>query len=74
MLYVEPDSPWQNGCIAGFHSRFRDKCPHLEGLLNLRQARAVIEDWRQHYNIERLHSRLGYLSPEDYVKRPKFSS
>ncbi|MFT5375435.1 MAG: putative transposase [Candidatus Latescibacterota bacterium] len=37
-------------------------------LLNLREARVVIEDWRLHYNTERTHSRRGYLSPEEFIK------
>ena len=73
-LYIEPGSPWQNGYIESFHSRFRDECLNREWLLNLREARVVIEDWRQHYNTERPHSRLGYLSPEDYIKHRKVSS
>ena len=67
-IYIEPGSPWQNGYIESFHSRFRDECLNREWLLNLREARVVIEDWRLHYNTERPHSRLGYLSPEDYIK------
>ena len=67
-LYIEPGSPWQNGYIESFHSRFRDECLNREWLLNLREARVVIEDWRLHYNTERPYSRLGYLSPEDYIK------
>ena len=72
-LYIEPGSPWQNGYIESFHSRFRDECLNREWLLNLREARVVIEDWRQHYNTERPHSRLGYLSPENYSKHQKVS-
>ena len=56
-LYIEPGSPWQNGYIESFHSRFRDECLNREWLLNLREARVVIEDWRQHYNC------LLYTSP-----------
>jgi len=41
--------------------------------LNLREARIVIEDWRQHYNTERPHSRLGYLSPEGFIASQKVS-
>jgi len=52
-LYIEPGSPWQNGYIESFHSRFRNKCLNREWLLNLREAHVVIEDWRQHYNTER---------------------
>ena len=72
-LYIEPGSPWQNGYIESFHSRCRDECLNREWLLNLREARVVIEDWRQHYNTERPHSRLGYLSPENYIKHQKVS-
>ena len=34
----------------------------------LREARLVIADWRHYYNRGRPHSRLGYLSPEDFVQ------
>jgi transposase InsO family protein len=67
-IYIDPGSPWQNGYIESFHSRFRDECLSREMLLNLRQARVVIADWRQHYNRERPHSRLSYLTPEDYIQ------
>ena len=70
-LYIDPGSPWQNGYIESFHSRFRDECLDREVLLNLREARVVIEDWRQHYNRERPHSRLGYRSPEAFIEVEK---
>ena len=67
-IYIDPGSPWQNGYIESFHSRFRDECLSRELLLNLREAKVVIADWRQHYNEDRPHSRLGYLSPDDYIR------
>ena len=70
-LYIDPGSPWQNGYIESSHSRFRDECLDREVLLNLREARVVIEDWRQHYNRERPHSRLGYRSPEAFIEAEK---
>ena len=54
--------------IESFHSRFRAECLDREVLLNLREARVVIEDWRQHYNQERPHSRLEYRSPEAFIE------
>ena len=72
-LYIDPGSPWQNGYIESFHSRFRDECLNREWLLNLREARVVIEDWRQYYNSERPHSRLGYLSPEGFIANQNVS-
>ncbi len=73
-LYIDPGSPWQNGYIESFHSRFRDECLNREWLLNLREARIVIEDWRQHYNKKRPHSRLGYISPKKFMLNQKVSS
>ena len=72
-IYIDPGSPWQNGYIESFHSRFRDECLNREWLLNLREARIVIEDWRQHYNKERPHSQLGYISPEKFKLNQKVS-
>ena len=66
-IYIDPGSPWQNGYIESFHSRFRDECLSRELLLNLREAKVVIADWRQHDNEDRPHSRLGYLNPDDYI-------
>ena len=66
-IYIDPGSPWQNGYIESFHSRFRDECLDREFLLNLREARVVIEDWRQHYNQIRPHGGLGYKSPENFI-------
>ena len=66
-IYIDPGSPWQNGYIESFHSRFRDECLDRELLLNMREARMVIEDWRQHYNQNRPHGGLGYKSPENFI-------
>ena len=51
----------------------RDECLSREMLLNLREARVVIADWRQHDNRERPHSRLGYLSPEGFLANQEVS-
>jgi len=72
-LYIDPGSPWQNGYIESFHSRFRDECLNREWLLNLPEARVVIGDWRLYYNTERPHSQLGDLSPEDFINNRNVS-
>jgi transposase InsO family protein len=42
-------------------------------LLNLREARVVIEDFRRDYNQDRPHSRLGYLSPNQWIEKQSSS-
>ena len=66
-IYIEPGSPWQNGFVESFHGRFRDECLNRETLWTLSEARVVIEDYRQHYNTQRPHSRLGYQSPARFA-------
>jgi transposase InsO family protein len=66
-LYIEPGSPWQNGFVESFHSRFRDECLNREQLWTLTEARVVIEDYREKYNRVRPHSKLGYQSPARYA-------
>ena len=68
-LYITPASPWENGFVESFHSRFRDECLNREQLWTLTEARVVIEDFRQDYNAERPHSSLDYLSPQCFAAK-----
>ena len=66
-IYIEPDSPWQNGFVESFHGRFRDECLKREQLWTLTEARVVIEDFRIKYNQKRPHSKLGYQTPARFA-------
>jgi len=66
-IYITPASPWENGFVESFHSRFRDECLNREQFWTLTEARVVVEDFRLEYNAERPHSSLGYLSPQRFV-------
>jgi putative transposase len=61
--YIEPGSPWENGYCESFNSKLRDELLNGEIFCTLREARIVIESWRQHYNTVRPHSSLGYRPP-----------
>lgn len=67
--YVEPGSPWQNGFVESFHSRFRDECLACEEFTTLAEAIAVIGSWRQTYNHRRPHSALGGLTPIEFASQ-----
>jgi transposase InsO family protein len=66
-IYIDPGSPWQNGYIESFHSRFRDECLNREVLLSIPEAQVVFEAYRQFYNGERPHSSLGYRTPDEFA-------
>lgn len=67
-LYVEPGSPWENAYVESFHSRFRDEFLDRELFTSLLEAQTLIEEFRRHYNEERPHSSIGYLTPTEFVK------
>ena len=49
---IDPGKPWQNGTNESFNGKFRDECLSMEWFRNRVDAKIVIENWRQHYNIE----------------------
>lgn len=68
-LFIEPGSPWQNGKCESFNGRLRDECLNMEVFDTLAEAQFVIENWRQHYNTERPHSALKYLTPACFIQQ-----
>lgn len=49
-IFIEPGSPW-------------DKLQAREIFCTLKEAKALIERWREHYNRVWPHSSLGYRAP-----------
>ena len=62
-LYIEPGSPWENGYNESFNGRLRDELLNGEIFYTLKEAKVLIEQWRNHYNTIRPHNALGYRSP-----------
>jgi len=61
--YIMPGSPWENGYCESFNSKLRDELLNGEIFYTLKEAKIIIENWRQHYNTVRPHSSLGYKPP-----------
>lgn len=64
--HIDPGKPWQNGTNESFNGRLRDECLNLEWFRSRREARIVIEAWRRHYNAERPHMSLNYMTPVEF--------
>jgi len=69
--FIEPGKPTQNGHIESFNGKLRDECLNQEWFTSLKQARVIIESWRQDYNQVRPHSSLDNLSPMDFKVQHK---
>ena len=53
----------ENGYNESFNSKLRDELLNMEIFYTLKEAKVLIERWRQHYNTVRPHSSLGYRPP-----------
>lgn len=62
-LFIEPGSPWENGYIESFNGKLRDEVLNREIFYSLKEAKVLIEMWRNEYNTIRPHSGLGYRPP-----------
>jgi len=62
-LFIEPGSPWENGYNESFNGKLRGELLNGEISYSLKEARILIERWRQEYNTVRPHSALGYRPP-----------
>jgi putative transposase len=66
---IDPGKPWQNANNESFNGKFRDECLSLEWFRSPAEVKVVIEAWRHHYNAVRPHSRLNYLTPQEFKQQ-----
>ena len=67
-LFIEPGSPWENGCNESFNGTLRYDLLDVELFDTLLEAKVLIERWRVQYNTIRPHSSLAT------VRRPQRQS
>jgi len=66
-LFIAKGSPWENGYVESFNSRFRDEMLDRELFLGIEDARWVIDRWQLDYNHHRMHSALNYQTPAGFA-------
>lgn len=65
---VATGSPWENGFIESFNSRFRDEFLEAELFESAPDARSKAAWFRREYNTVRPHSSLDYKTPQEFSK------
>lgn len=65
-LCVAPGSPWENGFIESFNSRFRDEFLNGAEFETVSDAKAKAAGWRREYNRIRPHGALDYKTPQTF--------
>lgn len=66
--FIRPGKPIENAFAESFNGRLRDECLNTNWFINLKEAREIIENWREDYNQVRPHSSLNNLTPAEYAK------
>lgn len=67
--YIQPGKPYQNGYIESFNGKLRDECLNENWFTSLKEAKRLVEEWREEYNERRPHSSLGGRTPGEMARR-----
>lgn len=65
--FIRPGKPIENALVESFNGRLRDECLNINWFISLKQAREIIEEWREDYNKVRPHGSLNDLTPVEYA-------
>ncbi len=69
--YIDPGSPWQNAFGESFNGTLRREHLNRELFATLAETKVLTETWRRYYNNERLHTTIGYKTPQHYYEETK---
>ncbi len=56
--------PQSNGKIERYHRTIKGECIRVTSLWSLEDARRSVDEYVRHYNEVRLHSAIGYVTPQ----------
>jgi transposase InsO family protein len=64
---TSPSYPQSNGKIERWHKSLKSECLRPRTPLSPEDARRLIHGYVDHYNTVRLHSAIGYVTPQDML-------
>lgn len=65
---TSPHYPQRNGKIERFHRSIKSECIRRKTPTTLEEAQETVTEYVRHYNEERLHSGIGYITPESQLE------
>ena len=69
LAFIQPGKPTQNAFVESLNGRFREECLNQHWFRTLDEARAIIDQWRHHYNHKRPQSTLKFMTPVAFARR-----
>jgi putative transposase len=67
-VFTSPHYPQSNGKLERYHRTLKEQAIRPKTPLTLEDARRVVGEFVDHYNKVRLHSALGYVTPQDRLE------
>ena len=64
---TSPYYPQANGKLERWHKSLKRECIRERTPLSLEDAKRLIQEYADHYNEVRLHSAIGYVTPNDML-------
>ena len=65
---TSPYYPQSNGKLERYHRTIKSTCIRVRTPLSLQDAINIVADFVDHYNTRRLHSAIGYITPENKLE------
>jgi transposase InsO family protein len=65
---TSPYYPQSNGKLERYHKTIKSTCIRTQTPLSLKDAQRVVADFVDYYNDRRLHSAIGYVTPNDKLQ------
>ena len=66
-VMTSPFYPQSNGKIERWHRTLKETCIRPRHPATITEAKEIVAGWIAHYNNERLHSAIGYITPSDMM-------
>ena len=67
--FSRPGKPTDNAFVESFNGTFRSECLNIHWFMDLKEARQLIEAWRQEYNESRPHASLADRTPSEFASQ-----
>ena len=64
---TSPNYPQSNGKLERWHKSLKSECIRPGTPLSLEDAKRLIQEYVDRYNYVRLHSAIGYVTPNDIL-------